>query len=273
VVKAEIREHVHRETADEPGLCLGFAGRFMFLMAYAILTTYEAYYLLQKLGSAVAEVPQQIFLGTLVQSVVIVAASLIAGNLSGRTGRRKVFVFTASIGYGLAIFVIAIASNFKGFSSAWPSAHSASTPAPFPSPSRRRGRQPSWRSAAAVRLRSMPWPGVSDRRCRRHPAGEGGPLSRTRYRRAASRRHRIRRPGSPYDSTYICGLMVTTWCIGPTAPEPSSRTSSIADIQPLVPARENSVERHEYHVRKPSQSAAVHVWRIGYRLALGVRSP
>jgi hypothetical protein len=43
VVKAEIREHVHRETADEPGLCLGFAGRFMFLMAYAILTTYEAY--------------------------------------------------------------------------------------------------------------------------------------------------------------------------------------------------------------------------------------
>ena len=29
-----------------------------FLMAYAILTTYEAYYLLLKLGSAVAEVPQ-----------------------------------------------------------------------------------------------------------------------------------------------------------------------------------------------------------------------
>ena len=39
-----------------------------------------------------ADVPQQIFLGTLVQSVVVVAASLVGGRLSDRTGRRKVFV-------------------------------------------------------------------------------------------------------------------------------------------------------------------------------------
>ena len=59
--------------------------------------------------------PQQIFLGTLAQSVVLVAASLIGGRLSDRTGRRKIFVLTASIVYGLALFVIAIASNFNGF--------------------------------------------------------------------------------------------------------------------------------------------------------------
>jgi MFS family permease len=68
-----------------------------------------------KIGSAKAEVPQQIFLGTLVQSVVVVAASLIGGKLSDRTGRRKIFVLTASIVYGAAMFVIAIASNFNGF--------------------------------------------------------------------------------------------------------------------------------------------------------------
>ena len=98
-----------------PDFAWVFAGRFMFLMAYALLTTYEAYFLLQKIGSAVADVPQQIFLGTLVQSVVIVAASLIGGHLSDRTGRRKVFVLTASIVYGVAMFAIAIASNFNGF--------------------------------------------------------------------------------------------------------------------------------------------------------------
>jgi MFS family permease len=87
----------------------------MFLLAYALLTTYEAYFLLGKIGSAVADVPQQIFLGTLVQSVVIVAASLIAGKFSDRTGRRKIFVFIASIVYGLAMFTVAIASNFNGF--------------------------------------------------------------------------------------------------------------------------------------------------------------
>jgi MFS family permease len=98
-----------------PDFAWAFASRFMFVMAYALLTTYQAYYLLDKIGSAEADVPQQIFLGTLVQSVLIVGASLIGGKLSDRTGRRKIFVLTASIVYGLAMFVIAIASNFNGF--------------------------------------------------------------------------------------------------------------------------------------------------------------
>ena len=98
-----------------PDFAWAFASRFMFVMAYALLTTYQAYYLLDKIGSAEADVPQQIFLGTLVQSVLIVGASLIGGKLSDRTGRRKIFVLSASIVYGLAMFVIAAASNFNGF--------------------------------------------------------------------------------------------------------------------------------------------------------------
>jgi MFS family permease len=98
-----------------PDFAWAFASRFMFVLAYAFLTTYQAYYLLDKVGSAEADVPRQIFLGTLTQSVVVVAASLIGGKLSDRTGRRKIFVLTASIVYGLAMFVLAIASNFNGF--------------------------------------------------------------------------------------------------------------------------------------------------------------
>jgi MFS family permease len=98
-----------------PDFAWAFASRFMFVLAYAFLVTYQAYYLLDKIGSAKADVPQQIFLGTLAQAVVIVAASLIGGRLSDRTGRRKIFVFTASIVYGVAMFVIAIASSFNGF--------------------------------------------------------------------------------------------------------------------------------------------------------------
>jgi len=67
-----------------------FAGRFMFVLAYAFLTTYQAYYLLDKIGSAEADVPQQIFLGTLAPSVVAAAASLIvAGSLTGRADGRS----------------------------------------------------------------------------------------------------------------------------------------------------------------------------------------
>jgi len=98
-----------------PDFAWAFVSRFMFILAYAFLATYQAYYLLDKIGSARADVPQQIFLGTLSNSVVVIAASLICGKLSDRTGRRKIFVFTASIVYGVAMFVIAVASTFNGF--------------------------------------------------------------------------------------------------------------------------------------------------------------
>jgi MFS family permease len=97
-----------------PDFAWAFASRFLFVLAYAFLTTYQAYYLLDKIGSAEADVPRQIFLGTLAQSVVV-AASLAGGKLSDRTGRRKIFVLTAAVVYGLALFVLAIASSFNGF--------------------------------------------------------------------------------------------------------------------------------------------------------------
>jgi MFS family permease len=100
---------------ESPDFAWAFASRFMIVLAYAFLTTYQAYYLLDRIGSAEADVPHQIFLGTLVQSAVLVAASLISGMFSDRTGRRKIFVFTASIVYSLAMFVIAIATDFNGF--------------------------------------------------------------------------------------------------------------------------------------------------------------
>ena len=98
-----------------PDFAWAFTSRFLFVLAYAFLVTYQAYYLLDHLGSTEAEVPQQVFLGTLVQSVVLVAASLLGGRLSDWTGRRKVFVVTASVIYGVALFVIAAAVSFNGF--------------------------------------------------------------------------------------------------------------------------------------------------------------
>jgi MFS family permease len=98
-----------------PNFAWAFVSRFMFVLAYAFLTTYQAYYLLNRIGSAEADVAHQIFLGTLVQSAVVVAASLAGGVFSDRTGRRKVFVFGAALVYGAAMFAIALASDFNGF--------------------------------------------------------------------------------------------------------------------------------------------------------------
>jgi MFS family permease len=98
-----------------PDFSWAFASRFLFVSAYAFLVTYLAFYLLEQLGSTRAEVPRQIFTATVVQAVFIVAASLMGGPLSDRTGRRKVFVVTASVLYGLAMFAVAVAADLNGF--------------------------------------------------------------------------------------------------------------------------------------------------------------
>lgn len=100
---------------EHPSFAWAFASRFMFVLAYAFLTTYQAYFLLDQLDTAEADVPQQIFLGTAVQSAVIVVASLVGGKVSDRTGRRKAFVAGAATVYGLALFLIAAAGDFNGF--------------------------------------------------------------------------------------------------------------------------------------------------------------
>lgn len=98
-----------------PDFAWAFVSRFMFVLAYVFLTTYQAFYLLDRLEVAQGEVARKVFLGTLVQSVVIVAASLLGGRLSDRTGRRKVFVASASVVYASAMFLIAAATDFNGF--------------------------------------------------------------------------------------------------------------------------------------------------------------
>ena len=98
-----------------PDFAWAFASRFMFILAFAFLVTYQAYYLLEHLGSAEDDVPRQIFLGTLTQAVAVVVASLVGGRLSDRTGRRKLFVAAAAVVYGVALFLIAVAGDFDAF--------------------------------------------------------------------------------------------------------------------------------------------------------------
>jgi MFS family permease len=98
-----------------PDFAWAFASRFLLVTAYALLVTYQAYYLLAQVGSSKNDVPHTIFLGIPTQSAALVATALVTGKLSDLVGRRKIFVLAAAVVYGLALFVIAGADDVHGY--------------------------------------------------------------------------------------------------------------------------------------------------------------
>jgi MFS family permease len=98
-----------------PDFAWAFLSRFLLVTAYAFLVTYQAYYLIAQLGTAEVEVPHQVYLGTVMQSLALVAVSPVAGRLSDRSGHRKAFVIVAALIYGSALFVVASADSFNGY--------------------------------------------------------------------------------------------------------------------------------------------------------------
>ena len=98
-----------------PDFAWAFLSRFLLVMAYAFLTTYQVYFLLQRLHRDEADIPNLVFQGTLAQSSAVVVASLVGGRLSDRAGRRKVFVLAAALVYALAMVLLSVATTFPAF--------------------------------------------------------------------------------------------------------------------------------------------------------------
>ena len=186
-LRGEFASSFYVNPRKSPDFAWAFASRFVFVLAYAFVTTYQAYYLLDKIGSAEADAATDLprHTGPVHRRRCRI---LVGGRLSDWTGRRKIFVFTASIVYGLAMFVLAVASNFNGFlvgmaisglgfgmymavdlalvADVLPNKDNAAKDlgvlniaGALPLPLRRRSRRPSLRSAAAATACCMGSPG------------------------------------------------------------------------------------------------------------------
>jgi MFS family permease len=96
---------------SNPDFAWAFLSRFLLVTAYAFLVTFQAFFLLAQVGSTADAVPRQVYLGTVAQSVALVAVAPVAGRISDRVGRRKVFVMAAAVIYAGALVVIAAATS------------------------------------------------------------------------------------------------------------------------------------------------------------------
>lgn len=114
--RAPLRELLRSFWLDprrHPDFAWAWLSRFLLVTGTAFLTTYQSYYLIDKLGYSVDAVPGLIFKATLVQASMIVISSFVSGKLSDATGRRKSFVMVAAAVYGAGLWVIAGADAYS----------------------------------------------------------------------------------------------------------------------------------------------------------------
>ena len=100
---------------DYPSFFWAWLSRFLLVTGTAFLTTYQSYYLMDKLGYDVSDVPGLIFKGMLVQAVMIVIASLLSGRASDASGRRKIYVLVSAAVYGTGLWIIAAAEAYPTY--------------------------------------------------------------------------------------------------------------------------------------------------------------
>lgn len=100
---------------QHPDFAWTWLSRLLLVLGTAFLNTYQPFYLIEKLGHTEAQIPTLIFQGILVQTVAIIAVSVLGGRLSDAIGRRKIFVVIGGVVYALGLWVIAAAPDYPTF--------------------------------------------------------------------------------------------------------------------------------------------------------------
>jgi MFS family permease len=102
-----------------PGKRYDFAwawfGRFFVILGFAVYTTYQPYFITDRLGVPVDERIVQQLIALLVFSGVLTVSALLCGRLSDRMGRRKPFVFGAAAVVSVGLVLLAVTDTLPAF--------------------------------------------------------------------------------------------------------------------------------------------------------------
>ncbi|GAB3281085.1 MFS transporter [Microbacterium lacusdiani] len=99
-----------------PDYALAWWSRFLITFAAFGFTAFRFFYLLNHVGVPEAEIPAVISTSVLIYTIALVPASILAGRISDRIGRRKVFVWSSTalfaVGTVALIFVQDVATFY-----------------------------------------------------------------------------------------------------------------------------------------------------------------
>lgn len=82
---------------QHPDYALAWWSRFLITFASFGFTTFRYFYLLNHVGVEEVDIPAVISTSVLIYTVALVVVSIVAGRLSDKLGRRKVFVWSSTV--------------------------------------------------------------------------------------------------------------------------------------------------------------------------------
>lgn len=91
---------------EHPDFALAWWSRFLITLATFMFTTFRLFYLQDRLDVPKADAPGVVTMGVLVYTITLIAAGYLAGWLSDRTGRRKIFVAGSTALFALGTILL-----------------------------------------------------------------------------------------------------------------------------------------------------------------------
>jgi MFS family permease len=90
-------------------------GRFFVILGFAVYTTYQVYFIGDRLKVTGPDVVLTQLYALLIFSAVLTVSAIVSGRISDRTGRRKIFVFLAAAIVGGGLTLLALTNSLPMF--------------------------------------------------------------------------------------------------------------------------------------------------------------
>ena len=90
-------------------------GRFFVILGFAVYTTYQPYFITDRLGVAKSDLVLQQLIALLIFAAALTLSAVLCGRASDRSGRRKPFVFGSAAIVAVALAFLALTSTVPMF--------------------------------------------------------------------------------------------------------------------------------------------------------------
>ncbi|MEY2876436.1 MAG: hypothetical protein RLZZ373_3807 [Pseudomonadota bacterium] len=98
-----------------PDFTWAFLSRMFFFLALSTFFGYQVYFLMDRLGYTAEQVPGIMVKVNAIASAVQIASSFLSGWLSDVFRRRKIFIWTSAVLYGVGLLMVGNARDYDAF--------------------------------------------------------------------------------------------------------------------------------------------------------------